>query len=254
MHYRIKGREALDPVYAEALETEKRASDEDQLNALYVALTRAVESLMVITKTKNSWFDPLELVASERGIMSINIQKAEPALSLKGLNFKALQFGAQEETLKSPKEATHDYAAVQFGIALHYTLEMMGEFTPESLRIALESTRNRYGAMLHADAMEEIAKRIECLIHDETFRHLIRGVWYKEQMIRHKGNLGVIDLLVQHEKGWVVIDYKSGREEEEKHREQVNRYCEAIHSSTAQEIEGYLCYLLEDRIEWIKCL
>ena len=254
MHYRIKGREALDPAYAKALEAEKRASDEDQLNALYVALTRAVESLMVIAKTKNSWFDPLELTASERGILTIKRQKTKPALPLKRLNFKALQFGAQEETLRSHKEATHDYAAVQFGIALHYTLEMMGDFTSVSLPMALESTRNRYGAVLYSGAMEEIAKRAEFLIHDETFQALAQGIWRKEQMIRHKGNLGVIDLLIQREKGWVIIDYKSGREEEQKHREQVNRYCEAIHSSTGEETEGYLCYLLEDRVEWVKCL
>lgn len=254
MHYRIKGREALDPEYAKALEAEKRAADEDQLNALYVALTRAVESLSVIAKTKNSWFEPLELVVCERGALTIKGEKKELAVTLKALNFKALQFGAQEEILRSPKEATHDYAAVQFGIALHYTLEMMGDFTPSSLQIALESTRNRYGALLHSGAMGEIEKRADALIHDETFRQLTRGVVRKEQMIRHKGNLGVIDLLVQHENGWVIIDYKSGREEGDKHREQINRYCEAIHSTTGKGTEGYLCYILEERIEWIKCL
>ncbi|HLD23381.1 MAG TPA: RecB-like helicase [Sulfuricurvum sp.] len=254
MHYRIKGREALDPAYAKALEAEKRASDEDQLNALYVALTRAVESLMVITKTKNSWFDPLELVASVRGELEVQTQKAESAEPIKAAPFKGLEFGTQETTLRAHKEATHDYAAVQFGLALHYTLEMMGDFTSASLTIALESTRNRYGAMLHVGAMEEIEKRVGHLIEDETFHRLIQGEVRKEQMIRHKGNLGVIDLLVEGEKGWVIIDYKSGREEEQKHREQVTRYCEAIRLSTGGETEGYLCYLLDDRCEWIKCL
>lgn len=254
LHYRIKGRESLDPSYARALEAEKRASDEDQLNALYVALTRAVESLSVIMKTKNSWFDPLELVAAERGILEIKGETVEPSLPVRAVPFKALQFGVQEESIRSPKEATHDYEAVQFGIALHYTLEMMGDFTPASLQIAIESTRNRYGALLHSGAMEEIEKRAGRLIEDEFFRGITQGNRYKEQMIRHKGNLGVVDLLVEGEKGWIVIDYKSGREEEEKHREQVNRYCEAIRTSTGVETEGYLCYLLESSIEWVKCL
>lgn len=254
MHYRIKGREALDPVYAKALEAEKRATDEDQLNALYVALTRAVESLSVISKTKSSWFDPLELVASEWGALEIKPREREAPISLKALNFKALQFGRQEESLRAPKEATHDYAAVQFGLALHYTLEMMGDFTSSSLHRALESTRNRYGASLYAGALEEIETRLSHLVEDELFQKLIQGKRYKEQMIRHKGNLGVIDLLVEQENGWVIIDYKSGREEEQKHRDQINRYCEAIWSATAQKAEGYLCYLLRDGVEWIKCL
>lgn len=254
MHYRIKGRESLDPIYAKALEAEKRASDEDQLNALYVALTRAVESLSVITKTKNSWFDPLELAPSARGILEIKARNAEPTIAPKTPNFKALEFGRQEESVRSLKEAAHDYAAVQFGLALHYTLEMMGDFDPPSLKNALESTRNRYGATLQAGAMEEIEKRISNLLVDELFIKLTQGVRYKEQMIRHKGNLAVIDLLVEQEKGWVIIDYKSGREEEEKHRDQVERYCEAIRSSTRKEAQGYLCYLLEERVEWVKCL
>lgn len=254
MHYRIKGREALDPEYAKALEAEKRAADEDQLNALYVALTRAIESLSVIAKTKNSWFDPLELVAFERGVLTVKAQQTEPAVIFNTLNYKGLQFGTQEEILRSPKEETHDYAAVQFGLALHYTLEMMGDFTPASLQIALESTRNRYGALLHTGTLEEIEKRVVLLIHDETFRKLTQGVFRKEQMIRHKGNLGVIDLLVQHENGWIIIDYKSGREEEQKHQDQVRRYREAIHTLTGDKVQGYLCYILEERIEWKECL
>jgi len=254
MHYRIKGREALDPIYAKALEAEKRASDEDQLNALYVALTRAALSLSVIAKTKSSWFDPLELTSSARGVLEIKSRHTEPTIVPKASNFKALEFGRQEESVRSLKEATHDYAAVQFGLALHYTLEMMGDFDSSSMKSALESSRNRYGATLHAGAMEEIEKRVSRLIEDEVFKHLTQGVRYKEQMIRHKGNLGVIDLLVEQENGWVIIDYKSGREEDEKHQDQIARYREAIRSSTGRDAQGYLCYLLEDRVEWIKCL
>ncbi|HZF71506.1 3'-5' exonuclease, partial [Sulfuricurvum sp.] len=254
MHYRIKNRESFDPSYARALEAEKRLGDEDQLNALYVALTRAVESLVVIMKSKNSWFDPLELAPSEWGVLELKTKHVQPPEPEKRVDFKALSFGRQEETLRPVKEATHDYGAVQFGLALHYTLEMMGDFSDTSLAIALESTRNRYGAVLYKGAIEEIESRIGRLIEDETFRRLIRGSWRKEQMIRHKGNLGVIDLLVEHDTGWRIIDYKSGREEEEKHRDQIRRYKEAIRSLTGEEVQGYLCYLVEGGIEWMECL
>lgn len=254
LHYRIKGREALDPHYEKALEAEKKASDEDQLNALYVALTRAVESLMVISKEKNSWFAPLELLLCKSGELRVKDRQAKVLVPLQPPKFKALQFGRQEETIRSPKEITHDYAAVQFGLALHYTLEMMGNFTAESLEIALESTRNRYGSVLHAEVIKEIEIRSRRLIGDETFCRLVQGEWRKEQMIRHKGALGVIDLLVRHDEGWVIIDYKSGREEEEKHQDQVKRYMEAIHTLTGDKVQGYLCYILEEQIEWKECL
>ncbi|PHM18306.1 MAG: recombinase RecB [Sulfuricurvum sp. PD_MW2] len=254
MHYRIINRQAVDPVYAKALEAEQKAADEDQLNALYVALTRAVLSLSVIAKTKNSWFDPLELTPSAWGKLEITPHQVKPALIQEPLNFQALRFGRQEESTRSIKESTHDYAAVQFGLALHYTLEMMGEFSPHSLSSALESTRNRYGAVVGSGAIQEIEKRVGCLIGDKQFCTLIAGQYYKEQMVRHNGNIGVIDLLVQHNDGWIIIDYKSGREEEEKHREQIGRYADAIRTLKGGNVQGYLCYLIEDRVEWVKCL
>lgn len=254
LHYRIKGREALDPFYARSLAAEKKASAEDQLNALYVALTRAAESLSVIAKTKHSWFDPLDLTSAQWGDLEVRSQHVSPLIEQKSPHFEGLTFGRQEEKLGSQKEITHDYAAVQFGLALHYTLEMMGDFDGKSLSLALESTRNRYGAFLSSGSLEEIEKRITHLIHDEEFIALSQGVCYKEQMIRHQGNIGVIDLLVRGEEGWRIIDYKSGREEEVKHAEQVGRYAEAIRAMKNTTVSGYVCYLLEDRIEWVKCL
>ncbi len=254
MHYRIKDRQAIDPVYAKALEAEQKAADEDQLNALYVALTRAVESLSVLAKTKNSWFDPLELSISQWGRLEIKTHRTDVPPVQKSLNFKALIFGRQEEGVKTLKDSTHDYAAVQFGSALHYTLEMMGDFNRESLKKGIESTRNRYGATLYHGAMEEIERRIVRLLEDDRFRTLTQGKRYKEQMIRHRGVIGVIDLLIEREEGWIIIDYKSGREEEQKHREQIERYGDAIRILKGGNVEGYLCYLSDNGCEWVKCL
>lgn len=254
LHYRIKGREALDPLYAEAIEAEKRASAEDQLNTLYVALTRAVQSLSVISKTKGSWFEPLELSVCSCGILETKQEKPKMPVTVRKANFNARQYGRQEDGIKKIQESTHDYMAVQFGLALHYTLEMMGDFSQASLKSALESTRNRYGAVLQMGSMEEIEKRIVYLIGDETFRHLTQGKRHKEQTIRHRGMIGVIDLLVERSDGWVIIDYKSGREEEQKHREQVHRYADAIRSLKGDHVEGYLCYLGDNGCEWVKCL
>lgn len=254
MHYRIKNREALDRGYAKALEAEKEAAREDQLNALYVALTRAALSLSVIRKTKGSWFEPLELPVCEIGLLECGGHRPQPLAAPQPSTYKGLRFGRQDETLRPPKEATHDYAAVQFGLALHYTLEMMGDFDPSSLKNALESTRNRYGAVLHSGAMEEIERRIGRLITDGMFEKLVRGDIRKEQMIRHKEAIGIIDLLVYNEGQWTIIDYKSGREEEHKHKDQIGRYKEAITALTGEKAVGYLCYINEETIEWVECL
>lgn len=254
LYYRIKGREFLDPQYAQALEKDQKLTGEDQLNALYVALTRAVGSLSVIAKEKGSWFAPLELSEGEFGELAQMAKRTESVSETKSIDYTPQSYGRQEEGIAAPKEATHDYAAVQFGLALHYTLEMMGQFDQASLAIALESTRNRYGATLEAGALGRIEQRVSRLIEDRQFRDLTGGECRKEQTIRHGGALGIIDLLVRHEDHWVIIDYKSGREEEEKHREQVRWYMDALKTFSGDEVRGYLCYLLEEETVWAKCL
>lgn len=254
LHYRIKGREFLDEVYARGLEKEKKLEDEDQLNALYVALTRAVKSLAVIAKEKSSWFAPLELREGELGELVEVSRSCAVVEEIQPIEYQGLSYGRQEEALSTDKELTHDYAAVQFGVALHYTLEMMGNFDKESLVIALESTRNRYGAMLESGALLRIERRILRLIEDEQFCTLSGAECMKEQMIRYKGSIGIIDLLVRHKDHWVIIDYKSGREGEEKHRNQVLWYREALRAFGNTDVRGYLCYLLEEETVWVECL
>lgn len=254
LFYRIKDRESLDPLYAEALAKEKKAAEEDRLNALYVALTRAVESLTVISKEKGSWFEPLELCAAEWGQLRCSHAHVKPLQAPKPLIYCASRFGRQEETNTAPKEAAHDYAAVQFGTALHYTLEMMGDFSAAALCSALESARNRYGAVLRSGGIEEIGGRVERLMQDPTFLALSQGEQRKEQILRYRGSIHVIDLLVRGKEGWIVIDYKSGREEEGKHRAQVQRYIDAVASLSGEKVKGYLCYLLSSGIEWEECL
>lgn len=253
--YRIKEREKIDEIYAKALASEQKAREEDQLNALYVALTRAVSTLHVIGKEKNSWLAPLELSEGEFGLFGdLSTGIFESGVELPAVAFHGERYGRQEEPVAGKEKEEIDFAAAQFGTALHYTLELMGEFDSDSLSTAIESTRNRYGGVLYDDGIEEIRRRIERLLRDESFINRTRGKRHKEQPMRYNGALYVIDLLIHHDSGWTVIDYKSGKEGYESHSTQVKQYVDAVRELTGENVEGYLCYLLGEGIEWRKCL
>jgi exodeoxyribonuclease V beta subunit len=254
LFYRIKDREWVDEAYARALEKEKKASEEDRMNTLYVALTRAVESLSILSKSRGSWFEPLELSPCERGEIEVSFSEPKPGELKTPPPYAGISFGRQEESLVAVREETRDYHAVQFGTALHFTLEVMGEFSFAALNAALESTRNRFGAILPPGAIEEIERRIGVLMSDPLFRTLSAGEQRREQTVRYQGGIHVIDLLVRQGEEWIVIDYKSGRDEGEKHRSQVRRYVEAVGALSGEKVQGYLCYLLADGVEWEKCL
>jgi len=246
VYLRTKSREALDKAYANALQKEKNLVHQDTLNALYVAFTRAKESLTILQKSEKSSFDILELQAGEWGALEIEALKKHAEPPKRVFDFEELYYGTQNEILALEKEQEEDLAAQHFGLALHYTLEMMESFEKGALENALTMMRNKYGFMLSEAEQEDIALRVLGLIEDKVFQNLTQGECFKEKALRYKNNLRYIDLLVKKADGsWIVIDYKSSYNFHDEHVNQVKSYIHAVAAITGDVVCGYLCYLLE---------
>ena len=246
-------RAEFDPAYAAALEQESALADDDALNALYVAFTRARENLYIVRKPKESMFERLALSPMTLG--REGIAAAAPPLpeAPRDIPYTPLSLGRQTEVVSAEKtSAAEEPFAVTFGLAIHYALEMMAVFEPDALEAAMTAVTNRYGALLDADVFETIRRRIARLLGDETFRGLVDGEIAREQPLMYEGELRYLDLLVRHEERWVVIDYKSARRFESEHREQVGFYVKAVRAITEMPVEGYLCYVLEEGVEIVR--
>ena len=253
IYLRMKNRGELDEAYAKAMEKEKRLSHEDAMNALYVAFTRPKSTLFVIQKGKGSKFEMLGLGAQSRGSLQIEAVERPKGGETPQLPYHALSYGTQDEVLETEEERyENDHQAILFGVALHYTLEMMAELSEAALEAALQSTRNRYGAQLDAAAMQSIERRIAMLLSDDRFRRLCEGILHREQPLTYKGELRYIDLLVEGEGEWCVIDYKSSMAYSESHLAQVGFYKKAVSAITGAPVRGYLCYLLEEGIRLVE--
>ncbi|MDD4854554.1 MAG: RecB-like helicase [Sulfuricurvum sp.] len=253
MFIRTKGREELDNVYKNGLEKEQKLEQSDQLNALYVALTRAIQSLTIIAKPKSSWFEPLALSAGSWGEHLFETTPIASVQPLKYIETKSVSYGKQSNTTKVEKNTIIDYEAINYGLALHYALEMMGNFESESLKNALESTRKRYGMNIGEAKIGQLYQTLHTLITDEQFRFLTRGKSYKEQAFYYQGQKWIIDLLIEHDEGyWVVIDYKSGEEKSVEHTQQVKNYMDAVGLLLGREVRGYVCYARNETCEWQK--
>ena len=250
LYLRMKNRAELDPEYARALEKEEKLAREDALNALYVAFTRAKRTLYVLQRGKGSKFEMLGLGSHRRGTLSVETPEFPREETPAPLPYRALHYGTQTELLgsESEEEGEHDHRAILFGTALHYTLEMMPDFTQEALEKALPATRNRYGAQLEPGELEAIERRIGRLLETEAFRTLCDGTRYREQPLTYGGELRYIDLLVEREGVWTVVDYKSSLQHGEAHRKQVGFYKKAVAEITKSPVRGCLCYLLEEGV------
>ncbi len=255
LYLRTQGRGELDKEYGKALLKEKLLVREDTLNALYVAFTRAKQNLIIVQKSKESSFGVLELNTGVFGELKCfteeknKVVKKEP----EEFEYKALYYGTQNEILSLEKETKEDLDAINFGLAMHYMLEMLSEFKVSKLPNAFSMTLNKFGYSLDDSVLQEIQRRVKKLIEKEEFLRLSAGECYKEKAVRYKKNLRYIDLLVKRkEGGWNVIDYKSANNFLEQHIIQVRYYVNAIKEITGEEVDGYICYLLKNDIKIVK--
>ncbi len=250
--YKMSGRDNFDMEYKNLLEKQKVLNSKDRMNILYVALTRAIESMSVIRKPKGSIFDPL-------GVSSISIGS---------LSSKPIESTFLDETPKKRTTITHygvqeigreeeedekDYDALLFGSALHYTLEMISDFSVVALTEAINATKNCYGLELDKQKIEDIENRSLKLIRNEKFKKLLEGAEVsKEQSISFNGELKQIDLLLTYRDNCVVVDYKSSKKHHLKHVAQVRHYKRAIESIVKKPTTGIILYLLESGVEFFE--
>ena len=254
IYLRTKGREWVDAHYKAALQKERALVREDSLNALYVAFTRARENLFIVVKSKESMFDILDLTSKKYGKLSCSRSANGTAIQPKSHHFDYREpyYGTQSDILRVDETQQEDIKAINFGLAMHYMLEMLGDFREEHIRDAKDMMMNKYGDALGDDEIEDIENRVKLLLQNEEFLSLSRGERYKEKALKYKNNLKYIDLLIKRESLWIVIDYKSSLTNSVEQLAQVALYVYAIKEITRQESEGYVCYLLNDKIKILK--
>jgi len=256
IYLRTAGRDAIDPIYANALVKEKALVQEDSINALYVAFTRAKENLFIIQKEEKSSFELLELQVARYGELRVTKEPKTPKVKPKKLAFENLYYGTQSEILAQENQKDEDLSAINFGIALHYMLEMMQDFSVDSMECAKDMLLNKYGFALKEEEIVDIIARVTMLLNDPAFCELVAdGIYFQEKALRYKKSLRYIDLLIQKSDGsYIIIDYKSSLHFQESHFKQVRSYVKAVEKITAAKVDGYLCYLLENEIIMTKVL
>jgi len=252
VYYKMSKRENFDESYRTILEKQKKLSAKDKMNLLYVALTRAVESMTVIRKPKGSIFDPLSITPMSIGKLEIPIDSVTTNRPTQEKKTLITHYGTQEVT-REEEEDEKDYDAILFGLALHYTLEMMSSFSIMSLAEAITATKNRYGLELSKNQFADIKRRILSLITNERFQKLLKGAEIsKEQSLAFEEQFKQIDLLLEYEESCMVLDYKSSKKYHLKHQSQVGYYKKAIFNITGKYTRGMIVYLLEDGVELVE--
>ncbi|MBY0540743.1 MAG: RecB-like helicase [Campylobacterales bacterium] len=244
--YKIKGYENYNKDYEKALSKEKALSVEDEINILYVALTRAKNNMIIFKKSKSSVFDVLNMRPIQIGkvIQSENVSKNYENITK--VLYKPLDLGTQEKQISKEKEFDENHLkAKYFGLATHYCLEMMNEFNSDNLLYSLNLAKTRYSNFLDEIDFLDIKNRLSLLVNNEKFISLLSDSQFiSEQSLVYKEEIKVIDLLLFKDGNYYIIDYKTTKDTHVEHITQVAFYKKAIKDIfQTQNVFSYLVYL-----------
>lgn len=250
--YKIKGYENYNKDYEKALSKEKALSIEDEINILYVALTRAKNNMIIFKKEKSSVFDILNMKPTQIGtiIQSQNISKNYE--KVEKVFYTPMNLGTQEKQISKEKEFDENHLkAKYFGLATHYCLEMMNEFNSDSLLYSLNLAKTRYSNFLDELDFVDIKNRLSLLVKNEKFLLLIKNSEFiTEQSLVYKEEIKIIDLLLFKEGNYYIIDYKTTKDRLPEHMIQVSFYKKAIKDIfQTQNVFSYLVYLQSNEVQ-----
>lgn len=253
-----------DENYIKLQDRQKELDRKEVINKIYVALTRAKHSLIILAKDNPngnniSYFtsyesngkeiEYLNLDECKSGIIKPNSDKKQE-LRPQIIHFKPFEKVAPQEILTSdkPKESLD---SIYFGKALHYYLESIDFADFKSLKIAQNCLYNKFGAFIDQDGLKEIKARVDRLLNNPQFLEIIKDKrLYQEQDIGFNGALKRIDLLCVNSDEIEIIDYKTSLKNSDEHKEQVREYLDILSQIYPQKrLKASIVYILHDEIQ-----
>ena len=237
----------------------------EEINADYVALTRAKKNLLLYFEayiTKNGYSDDLvnklidvydentefeigEMTETERKIASNSENLKENAkLEEKKINNKILKTYFSEDKFKIKKSSItlEKEFKRKKGLAMHYYFEHISNNLENDKLIAKSALLSRYGNMLGKKIVEELIVRMEKFIEKNSDIYNEKYKVYTEfEIYDSEGRKRIIDRINidEENKKIYIYDYKTGFEPEtnEKYQEQINEYRDILSKKVSADYE-----------------
>lgn len=237
----------------------------EEINADYVALTRAKKNLLLYFEayiTKNGYSDDLvnklidvydentefeigEITETERKIVSNSENlKENTKLEENKINNKILKtyFDDDKFVVKKSSITLEKEFKRKKGLAMHYYFEHISNNLENDKLIAKSALLSRYGNMLGKKIVEELIVRMEKFIeknsdiYDEKYK-----VYTEFEVYDSEGKKRIIDRINidEENKKIYIYDYKTGFEPEtnEKYQEQINEYRDILSKKVSADYE-----------------
>ena len=245
--------------FDEVRDSERQLDEVDQLNVLYVALTRPQEQLFVFCPTPSDKSSSTEV--SYPRLLKAFVDK-------EGMEGGVDDFRHEERTQGGGGRQRNEVRSVAFA---QWSEKVAVASPEEHLLDALQEEKKRFGTYAHAllstvrnadeaagavarfaeqnplsDSERERLERLlhEVLVHPDSARFFDSRYEVKNECDLSDGvSLGRPDRVVFTPDETWVVDFKTGRDMGEEHDRQVRRYCEAVRGMGYPAVSGWLLYV-----------
>lgn len=255
--------------YGEALVKErKRTLELDQINLLYVVLTRAEKALYIITNNEKVEEQPkkishfFKLYLEHKGIWnegqlnyrfgklpefkSTPFTKITPTASINYKTFLPWEGSLKFITEDVTKKTIDELSRTDFGTLIHEILANV--LTPKDIDNAIQKIQETQ--VLSGFKVSELKMIIEKIVtHPQLSMFFSENVksYTEKEIISHNIIYRLDRLAILPNKDAVIIDYKSGATNTS-HEQQINEYAVATEALGFKVIEKLIVYISKDTI------
>ena len=244
-------RQSLDRDYYNAIVKEKQQEEKDLMHLLYVALTRAKNTMFILTLNEQSAFTNLQLTEATYGNLENALQESSQDFNIaKNTEFceilkekASLENQGRQQNIqtKDNENIEVNLKGVQYGIALHFAMELAMQHHLSDV-LLLEILNNKFGFYFHLRELEKIILHSKLALKNEDFIEIIaKGSVKCEVSFLSNGRQKRLDLLILGQDAAWIVDYKTGVPDVS-HAQQVREYMEFVGGMLKKKTYGYLFY------------
>ncbi len=226
-----------------------------ELNNIYVALTRAQDELYAFLPQKvGNSFNLVQLLIPENiretgapGEVTRRADEEAAVMELPASRCRDWIGYLKDEFQKA--EDVHNRVQRRRGEVIHFMLSFIGNLDStglkESLARAQEQAQSRFPYLKDHAGYVAILEKLFRSPKTRSFFHCAKArVLAEKEIVNAHGHLKRLDRLIIGEKEVRIVDFKSSREGEDQHVEQVRDYMKIVATMyPGKTVQGWLVYL-----------
>ncbi|MBF0216599.1 MAG: UvrD-helicase domain-containing protein [Candidatus Omnitrophica bacterium] len=232
----------------------------DELNSVYVALTRAEDELYVFIPQKSGNSRNIALSLFDENVREIGVKRVKAEKKKEGDEIMALGASEYSDWLSFLREETTDgnelvnrrrlFEGEVCHRMLSYILDLSGGDMDALIGDAVTKTVSEFPELSSGD-ISKYRKKITALVKDKSLAHIfstqIAAVYNEMEVVDRNAMTKRMDRVIVTDKKAIVVDYKNSKGD---YAAQVKEYMSLLKDIyPGRVVEGYLLYLDTHELE-----